>query len=1190
MANAVRNAALERWRHLLGEGAAGGQTDAQLLERFVALRDEASFAGLVRRHGAMVLAICRRVIRHEHDAEDAFQAAFLILARKAGAVRWQPSVGGWLFRVAYRVALKARKRTARTRTRERTVTDMPQIARATPARDWELRALLDEAVSHLPEKYRAAVVLCYVEGKTQEEAGRRLGLSTDAVKGRLRQARALLQKWLRRRGVALSVGALAALAAEEASAVPPAALVVETVRAATVFAANPAAAPASAGAAALATGALTTMSGMRGNVLGVFVLALALCGAAAGWFLRAQAGDRPEEAAEPPALPAPAAGIAPKPEPLPAGAVARLGTARWRHDGAAFFVAFAGQGKQLVTARQGFVSQCAVCHKLPFDEAGRPLPPGEDRPFRVWAVNSGRELRRFGSPLREALAGLFKGSDGHLLAKNDQGVAAVSVALAPDGLTLASADPDAGIRLWDVDTGKLLRQIGGDSTGAVTGLAFAPDGKVLAVQAEGRCVRLYDTATGKAGRHLDDPGPAWRVAWGDGVTFSPDGRFLAAGGTTADGTGALQLWDPATGRKVRQVMGKARGSAAFAFSPDGRTLAWPAKDGTLRLEASATGKELRRLGGPSETGYLAALAFAPDGRVVATRGYDHAIRLWDVATGRRLRQLRPPVLRGSQPFFGVSCALPDHSIAFAPDGKVLAAGTPEGAVQLWDPATGAEVAPGHHGAVVALAVSADGKRVTSLGADQVVREWDAATGQALRSWRLPSGATDTALSADARTAAFRSGGDAIQLWDVAGGRPLHQVRVDEGVRGHCAGMSDPRSMTFAPDGRLLARLAADGVIHVWDPASGRELHTIPTQETVWSLLAAASCDDGVFPWIAFAPGGRLLAVLRPPAHLRPDEDGALYLVDLAADRVVRRFPGIKSGMTPFLFSPDGRTLTLVGHDGTVTLWEVASGSERFRFSVNPADAIRVLASSPDSGVLAGAGADRTIRLWDAWTGKDVGQCQGHAGRIRALAFAAGGKTLVSGSQDSTALVWDVARFVERPGPGNLEAGQAEACWDDLAAAGGRKAFEAMRRLSAAPRQAVPLLRQRLNPVAAPDPGRLARLIADLDSDSFPTRNRASAELDKWGELAGPALRKALAGRPSPETRRRVEHLLGKLETGELAAAGLREVRAVEVLERLGTAEAKELLTRLAGGAPGARLTREADAARRRLAARGGDMP
>jgi RNA polymerase sigma factor (sigma-70 family) len=1186
MANAVGNAALGRLRHLLGEGAAGGQTDAQLLERFVAARDEASFAGLVRRHGAMVLAICRRVLRHEQDAEDAFQAAFLILARKAGAVRWQPSVGGWLFRVAHRIALKARKRTARARTRERTVTDMPQMARATPAPDWELRALLDEAVSHLPEKYRAAVVLCYVEGKTQEEAGRRLGLSTDAVKGRLRQARALLQKWLRRRGVALSVGVLAARAAEEASAVPPAALVVDTVRAAALFATNPAAAPASAGAPALVTGALTTMSGIRGNVLGVLVLALALGGAVSGWFLRAQAGDGPGQAAEPP----PVAGVVAKPDPLPAGAVARLGTPRWRHDGAVFFVAFAGQGKQLVTARQGLVSRCAVCHKLPFDEAGRPVPPGEDRPFRVWEVNSGRELRRFGSPLREALAGLFKGSDGDLLPKNDQGVAAVSVALAPDGRTLASADPDIGIRLWDVDTGKLLRPLGGDSTGTVTGLALPSGAKVLAVQAQGRGVRLYDTATGKVVRGLDDPGPGWRVAWGDGVTFSPDGRFLAAGGTTADGTGALQLWDPATGRKVRQVTGKARGSAAFAFSPDGRTLAWPAKDGTLRLEASATGKELRRLGGPSETGYLAALAFAPDGRVVATRGYDHAVRLWDVGTGRQLRQLRPPVLQGSQPFFGVSCALPDHSIAFGPDGKVLAAGTPEGAVQLWDPATGAEVAPRHHGAVVALAVSADGQRVTSLGADQVVREWDAATGQGLRSWRLPSGATDTALSADARTAAFRSGADAIQLWDVAGGRPLHRVRVEEGVRGHCAGMSDPRSMTFSPDGRFLARLAADGVIHVWDAASGRALHTIPTQETVWSLLAAASCDDGVFPWIAFAPGGRLLAVLRPPAHLRPNEDGALYLVDLAADRVVRRFPGIKSGMTPFLFAPDGRTLTLVGHDGTVTLWELASATERFRFSVDPAYAIRVLASSPDSGVLAGAGADRTIRLWDAWTGKELGQCQGHAGGIRALAFASGRKTLVSGSQDSTALVWDVARFVERRTSGNLEAGQAEACWDDLAAADGRKAFEAMRRLSAAARQALPLLRQRLNPAPAPDPRRLARLIADLESDAFPTRKQATAELEKWGWLAAPALRKALVGRPSPETRRRVEHLLGRLETGELEADGLREVRALEVLERLGTAEAKELLARLAGGAAGARLTREADAAWLRLAARADEAP
>src|SRR5262249_23907846 len=185
-----------------------GPTDGQLLGCFIATRDEASFAALVRRHGPMVLGVCRRVLHDFHAAEDAFQATFLVLACKAASVAKRESVGCWLYGTAYRTAMEARTMTARRRARERPMSDMPhpQVAPA-EAQDW--RPLLDRELSLLPEKYRAAIVLCDLEGRARKEAARLLKVPEGTLSSRLATGRQLLARRLARRGVALSGGALA---------------------------------------------------------------------------------------------------------------------------------------------------------------------------------------------------------------------------------------------------------------------------------------------------------------------------------------------------------------------------------------------------------------------------------------------------------------------------------------------------------------------------------------------------------------------------------------------------------------------------------------------------------------------------------------------------------------------------------------------------------------------------------------------------------------------------------------------------------------------------------------------------------------------------------------------------------------------------------------------------------------------
>jgi WD40 repeat protein len=889
-------------------------------------------------------------------------------------------------------------------------------------------------------------------------------------------------------------------------------------------------------------------------------------------------------------------------DPLPAGALARLGTTRLRHGADITFLGFGPDGTTLLTASR-------------------------DNTLRLWDLATGKEIRRFAPPKRVAPKGGKGAKEVKLKAEaalqmmmgGGNAAGRVTVALAPDGKTLAVA-ADNALQLWEVATGKEIRTIQGPQGGLV-GLLFSPDGRTLAGRAPGGSLFLWAADTGQTIRQIK---PAPRKAGnvfvlnlgGRGpdapnMAFTPDSKMLAASATDEKEEGPavrlVKFWDVATGKEVRKIEAP-RGVSGVALAPSGKLLAHGG-GGVIRLCEVATGKEVRQLKAPGRG--ILTLAFSPDGKWIAARARDGQVHLWDTETGKEVRQLGtpeapppPPQLAGAVAFVGgnFGSAPEVRVLAISPDGKRIASAAGN-TVRIWETATGKELPllGGHRQPPSALVLSPDGKTVLSWGGDQVVRRWDAATGRQLGEFPGPARTTRAAFAPDGRTAAFASADKTIRIHETATGKELRRL---SGIPGNVTALG------FAPGGKVLAARHGDNTIRLYDVVKGVELLQITLRPggkqapgNVIVLGGPRGRTRG--PGLAFSPDGALLVAPRPGGS-----GSLLALFDTTTGKELRRIESPQR-VAGFAFSPDGRILATENADRTVTLWEVASAKERGRLGKpaaqrRPPDAgmggFRVvldgmalpsgepsspvgLTFSPDGRSLAARAPDLSVRVWDVDSGKELRQFKGHSGGVEVVAFAPNGKTLVSGATDTTVLLWDstaLRKELQAPLAEELSARDLEALWGDLAGADGVRAFQAVRRLAGASGQAVPFLRRQVKPAVAIAPEKIAGWIADLQSEKFGVRARAAANLLKAGEQAVPALQKLRGSPPSLETRSRVESLLDKLTGGTLTPEQLRLTRAVEALERMGSPEARALLRTLAGGVPGTLTTREAEAALGRL--------
>jgi len=976
---------------------AGGLADAELVRRYVESRDEAAFEVLVWRHGPMVWGVCRGVCRHHQDAEDAFQAAFLALSRRADSAGPRRAVAAWLHRVALHAALKVKQR--------RRPGDLPDDGPATHDPDpagAELALAVAEEVERLPDHYRVVFVLSCLEGRTNAEVARELGCPVGTIDSRLHAARRRLRDRLARRGFA---PAALPLAVPEV----PAAVTAGAVALGTTIAISP-------GIDRLATELERTMlEGTRVlTTAGLVSLGLA---AVAVWAFAT--------AVVPPDGPPPVAPPAERAD--PPGLAARIGSPEFRHPDDVTMLGTSADGKRLYTAEPAPLNDDDA-HLYVWDTgtgrlkgkhalggAGRSIAaigfgpdgvrvvergPAWEHRLRVVDPDTGKTVRTGDAWAKPFDAGEAIGSRLHWHA------------FSADAAWMVRST-GSGYRLLDTATGKEthidLGQPGRSASETGGGYGFTPDGRRFYTQDERR-VRLHELPGGKSLGAVPGAGDEQCPAG-----FTPDGKHLLLW-VRHEAAWSLDVCDIATMDR-RTLLEKRPLPGRIHFASDGTRFAVVPSPlgsrhaaGDWEVRDFATGKELGRV--PAD-GYWEAV-FSPDGATLFTRPGPNRVVPWDVATGRPTAAA--PAVVGTVERF-----------RFIADGKLV--GLAGGFVYTWDAATAKELGrerlplPIDRYGAVTFNPAGDQLHFIGLGdklvawdfRGGVVREsphnmnrppnervehWftpdgsrhvehrgqllilrDPATGKETArlplppEWERQDGVCGLALSADGRRVAI--GGDTTHARpDATGKQPPPRVGVlavdgpEDPVTAETAGRVS--AIALSPDGRFLVathREKPAPELGVWVAATGRRVATV-----------ALGKDEARVNAARFAPDGRSVAV--------SVGDHGVVLVETATWRVratvtprtraANIYFGIDRNRDVVAWSPDSRRLATATLDGGLHLWQVrrlgnATDLAQAWTTVTEGDAeaafgaIRSLAESPRQALpLLAAKVAPVTRPTDAW--------------------------------------------------------------------------------------------------------------------------------------------------------------------------------------------------------------------------------
>jgi RNA polymerase sigma factor (sigma-70 family) len=1126
------------------------ETDGQLLGRWADQRDGRAFAGLVGRHGALVWRVAWNVLRQREDAEDAFQATFLILARKAATLQRHVSIAGWLYQTAHRLALKARTATTRRLRREERAARKPVPQPLEELSVREARTILDEELERLGTVYREPLLLCLYEGATQDEAAKRLGCSLKTLKRRLERGRGLLGRRLARRGLAPATALAVTLCSRSEI---PAQLMQQTTAAAAQFA---------AGEALTGTAAVLAQGVLRGLMLKKLGVYLAIFVAIGGMTLAAQftlsrekttlvtksRRTPPREVAVPSDADALLARLDPGGDALPPGAVNRIGSTRFRQGSYVGRLQYAPDGNSIAAAANGYVylwdaatgnarwrfpmnrNKYVTPFELAFSADGKKLAVLNATEYLVLAADSGKKLVRHEVPPDTGSAG------------------AIDLAIAPDLGSFALGCEDATVRIHDAARGqeKLRLDVGDKAQRQLPQvIAFSLDARTITVIANKKSeATTFDTKTGKI---VETREFTFDLTTPYLQCLSHDGQLLAS---VKRGRVAL---NDLKNRQAKNLFEEkdsglpVRGCAAFSHDDSQLAVGGigaPGMSPNIVLFDTATGKERLRLHGNATS-----LTFAPGGKSLASADSEGCITLWDLDTGKPLPTA--PELKSLR------------SIRFAAAGKqILSFGDSLG---WWEATSGKLVhrlAWGQNWHINYLpAISADGKLLATSLADGNLVLVDAVTGKQIRAmtdWKLNSVSyssgilekVNTAFSPDAAKLYFLTGSGGSQF-----NRPGVRVLILDVVTGQTLGELPVNSqfvqdIAVSPNGRWLASAGMDQEAESIFGKSGKKKQ----------------------------PGGKN----KLPSGISVREY-YIQLWDLTTGKLVHRLNPGNDRVLSMVFSADSSRLVSVSSDSRnakpteVKLWDVMTGNEARSFSGHQGDVLSV-ALTPDDRMLATGSADKTLRLWEVATGTERARIAGHEAPVFSLDFSPEGNLLAAASNDAPVYIWDVYGMSSlKVAGGKLAKEDREKLWKSLANPDARVGFQAVRELIARPSEATALLEESWRRLPRATSKQVRKWLDDLYSDQLALIATALEELEKYASGHEDLLRETLKQAGAVEMRRRLEKLMDRVNP-----EGLRRSRMLEVLEQLRTAPARQFLQVLAEQPEDATMAREAAAGLKRL--------
>ncbi|MBY0526924.1 MAG: WD40 repeat domain-containing protein, partial [Gemmataceae bacterium] len=729
-------------------------------------------------------------------------------------------------------------------------------------------------------------------------------------------------------------------------------------------------------------------------------------------------------------------------DPLPKHARLRLGTVRFRQGGTIDTVLFLPDGKTIITDGNNGASVSRFWDAATGKErysiptvVGQTVsiisPDGQlvvdvenDQTLRVWDVATGKEKCRVGT-------------------KAPNGGGLVSPQFSPDSKTVAAIVPRAdgatgAIHVWDAQSGRELRKLmapeakENETTFSVQTFRYSPRGKWLLVTGAGANNPMNVVWDATTGKQMPDLGEG---LLGGGINFSVDDRYLArtvlAPGEQAEeaNTFRIRLWDVATGKHVRDLGKFAADPGNVLFTRGGKQVATIEGGQKLHRWDLASGKEQPMIEAGQDT-VIVSFATTLDGKTLALGTADGTIKLYAAETGKELHSLsgyQPSRNGGGAPPPGASNPL-EESIDFSSDGKLLVAAGGH-VVRLWDVETGKDKRPsasGHEGAILSIAMNAERQLVATLGTDGAARLWHAATGKEVARIDGPKlsdpqlafmqafGSLAIAPHGDIVAIAWPDG--TTTLYDVPGKQVLRKIE-NTGTR-----------VLFAPGGKTLISGDGMGRVFLWDVRTGKQLRQLagagPNE-----LAPEDAMFGGPGVSLALSPDGKTLAT----ADMGMDGlEFGIRLWELSTGKQRRHFrfkseldgsprgvpgagiglpaPGVNiGGISGIAFSPDGKTLAW-STGGSIRLCDLAQGKEIRRFG-GQEGAIAEMAFSPGGKYLAAASDDGTLQVWETATGTALGQLTGHRGPLTALVFAPDGKTLITGGVDTTILYWDMDAFL-----------------------------------------------------------------------------------------------------------------------------------------------------------------------------------